>query len=145
MGTRIRTHITPKMRIISFVLAFVILVVSLPIWIGNTGTKVKAVDLTDDGNHIYSDTKTTTIAAMGNGQTSANDSRFVYTGKITKAQTELFDYVSDYELINNSYNNILHTEGGYDDAYTAFNGTISRTGNTSISPASGVYDNITIN
>ena len=120
MGTRIKTRITPKIRVMSFVIAFVILVVSLPIWIGNTGTKVKAAYLTGDGNHIYSDTKTTTMTAMGNGQASANDNRFVYTGKITKAQTELFDYVSDYELINNSYNNILHTEGGYDDAYTSF-------------------------
>ena len=128
MGTRIKTRITPKIRVMSFVLAFVILVVSLPIWIGNTGTKVKAADLTDDGNHIYSDTKTTTIAAMGNGQISANDNRFVYTGKITKAQTELFDYVSDYELINNSYNNIIHTEGGYDDAYKTLNTAISNIG-----------------
>ena len=52
MGTRIKTRITPKIRVMSFVMAFVILVVSLPIWIGNTGTKVKAADLTGDGNQI---------------------------------------------------------------------------------------------
>lgn len=145
MGTRIKTRITPKIRVMSFVLAFVILVVSLPIWIGNTGTKVKAADLTGDGNHIYSDTKTTTMTAMGNGRTSANDSRFVYTGKITKAQTELFDYVSDYELINNSYNNIIHTEGGYDDAYTSFNNAISQSNNAvSATPLHAYSDNITI-
>lgn len=143
MGTRIKTRITPKIRVMSFVMAFVILVVSLPIWIGNTGTKVKAADLTDDGNHIYSDTKTTTMTAMGNGHTSANDSRFVYTGKITKAQTELFDYVSDYELINNSYNSILHTEGGYDDAYTSFNNAISQSNNAA-TPLHAANKNVTI-
>ena len=143
MGTRIKTRITPKIRVMSFVIAFVILVVSLPIWIGNTGTKVKATYLTGDGNHIYSDTKTTTMTAMGNGQASANDNRFVYTGKITKAQTELFDYVSDYELINNSYNNILHTEGGYDDAYTSFNNAISQSDNAT-TPLHAYNDNITI-
>ena len=143
MGTRIRTRITPKIRVMSFVMAFVILVVSLPIWIGNTGTKVKAAALAGDGNHIYSDTKTTTMTAMGNGQASTNDSRFVYTGKITKAQTELFDYVSDYELINNSYNNILHTEGGYDDAYTSFNNAISQSNNAT-TPLHAYTDNITI-
>ena len=143
MGTRIRTRITPKIRVMSFVMAFVILVVSLPIWIGNTGTKVKAAYLDGDGNHIYSDTKTTRMTAMGNDQTSANDNRFVYTGKITKAQTELFDYVSDYELINNSYNNILHTEGGYDDEYTHLNQAISQSNNATEVTAQS--ENITIN
>ena len=131
---------TPAKRFLSVIIALSMIFVSLP-YLGMDYIP-KASALTGDGNVINSDTKNTFINAMSDNHVSSSDSRFTYTGKITKAKTTLFDYVSDYELMN-SYNNVVHKEGGFDDAYTSFNNAISQSNNAA-TPLHAYTDNITI-
>ena len=131
---------TPAKRFLSVIIALSMIFVSLP-YLGMDYIP-KASALTGDGNVINSDTKNTSITAMSDNHVSSSDSRFTYTGKITKAKTTLFDYVSDYELMN-SYNNVVHKEGGFDDAYTSFNNAISQSATTS-TPLYSANNNITI-
>jgi len=121
MGTRIKTHITPKMRIISFVLAFVMVFVGLPYVGGNMEVKAEAT-----GPNIYSDTKYSSIMGTSGYIDSTENNGYHYTGKITKAKVTMFDYVSDNEIgSGNSYNNCWQNEQGYQDVYTGFNSLIS--------------------
>lgn len=137
MGTRIRTHITPKMRIISFVLAFVMVFVGLP-YVGNLTVKAtsRAIRFTvTDTTSDFKDKMNANRTAIGGNYT--------YTGKYTQNnRTTLFDYVSDYEL-SHSYNDCKQDESGYVDVYTAFNNAISQS-KTSATPLYAT-DNITIN
>ena len=120
MGTRIKTHITPKMRIISFVLAFVMVFVGLPYVGGNMEVKAE-----ETGPNIYSDTKYSNImGTSGHDVSTTEGHRYHYTGKITKAKVTMFDYVSDYEISGN-YNQCWQNEQGYVDAYQGFNSWIS--------------------
>ena len=78
MGTRIRTHITPKMRIISFVLAFVMVFVGLPY----VGVNAAAGDITQQGA-ISSTTTQTSIVYDQNGQTASLSGQTDSTGSKT--------------------------------------------------------------
>ena len=104
MGTRIRTHITPKMRIISFVLAFVMVFVGLP-YIGNN-MKVKATT----GSAIEPTSTTSSIKING----KLDGDGYIYTGKIKPITVDLFDYKTDREI--NGVTNPLQ-----DGAYTYYN------------------------
>lgn len=125
MSIKIRTRLTPKIRVLAFVLAFVIVFVGLP-YIGMT---VHA----ELGLAIHSDVKD------GSQMANVQDGIYTYNGKFTKAKVTMFDYVSDEEIDGttvegnvNSYNNIWHEigNGGYDDAFTKLNKKISESGTT---------------
>ena len=138
MGTRIRTRITPRMRIISFVLAFVMVFVGLP-YVGVELT----VNATERAIRFTVTDTTSQFKDQMNDNRTATGGNYTYTGKYTQNnRTTLFDYVSDYELFN-GYNNCYTREAGYSDAYLSLNNAIS--GNTISSPSSNnitfVYKN----
>ena len=127
MGTRIRTHITPKMRIISFVLAFVMVFVGLPY----VGVNAAEGDITKQGA-ISSTTTQTSIVYGQNGQTAGLSGQtdtdggktYTYNGNIKTTNIELFDYFSDSEY-GGTGSPSQSWDNGYSNPYDTFNRAVS--------------------
>ena len=130
---------TPQMRIVSFILALIMVFVGLPYVGVDIDVRVNALSGTDV---ITTNTTETYYSAFA----SVVDGIYSYNGKVqASTKASVFDYVSDAEFVSGagwSYNNLEHTApyGGYDDAFTAFNNAIASTG--SLKSASS--DNTTI-
>jgi len=145
MGTRIRTHITPKMRIISFVLAFVMVFVGLPY----VGIEASAVKYTIDASTRFSGLihrgQTGSTQHIGEGVTKVNGDIFnyEYTGRVKSSSVKLYDYKTDGEVAGTGIN-MGDGGGGYYDPYTGFNTAISNSivANSHTIPG---RENITIN
>ena len=126
MGTRIRTHITPKMRIISFVLAFVMVFVGLPY----VGVNAAEGDIHQQGA-ISSTTTQTSIKSGVNEQTASLSGQtdtdggktYTYNGNIKTTTVELFDYFSDSEVGGGGPSQSW--DDGYSNPYNTFNLKVS--------------------
>ena len=117
MEIRIKTHITPKMRIISFVLAFVMVFVGLP-YMGQDLVVLAETTVSSSISDISGGSKTAEVITdsqivTGNG---------TYIGGYLPSAVTLFDYYSDNELRGvDIYSNAV----GYTDPYKALNFAIS--------------------
>lgn len=119
-----------RTRILASFMAFLIFALTFQqAFVGwDAGIRVKAAAAngeihstnTDKSSILKTEIQTRADTAAG------GTSPYTYSGKYTNNnKVALFDYVSDYEITNNTYNTCQQDESGYVDAYTTFNGTIS--------------------
>ena len=97
-------------------MAFLIFALSFQQLYVGWGLRAHAADI-----HATNTDKTS--STMANGTEIGG---YTYSGKYTvNNKVTLFDYVSDYEISTNTYNNCLQNESRYVDAFVRFNNTIS--------------------
>ena len=124
MKIMIKTRITPKMRALSFFMAFLMFSLTfIQVLDGlDFGLIVHAVV---KGPNIQSNTTETGISSWKN-MTSPSDSKFKYTGNILAQTANVYDYLSDEEITNGWNTNMTQSVvSGYSDPYTQFNNWIS--------------------
>ena len=119
-----------RTRVLSAFMAFLIFTLTFQqAFVGwDAGIRVKAAaangeihSTNTDKSSIYK-TNIQANAITADGGTSP----YTYSGKYTNNnKVTVFDYVSDYELAH-SYNDCWQYEDNYDDAFTTFNGAISK-------------------
>ena len=136
MEIRIKTHITPKMRIISFVLAFVMVFVGLPY----VGVNAAAGDITQQGAISASTTQSSIKATLSGKTDTDNGKTYTYNGNIKTTNIELFDYFSDSEVGGGGPSQ--GWDDGYSNPYNNFNMQVSCSDGSSTSYSGS--NNITI-
>ena len=135
---------TLKMRIVSFILALIMVFVGLPY----VGVNAAAGDITQQGA-ISSTTTQTSIVYDQNGQTaslsgqtdSTGSKTYTYNGNIKTTNVELFDYFSDSEY-GGTGSPSQGWDGGYSNPYNNFNMQVSCSDGSSTSYSGS--NNITI-
>ena len=135
------TSFTPKVRVLSAFMAFLIFALTLPMNGFEFGVRVNAAS----GSPKVTMTKSLSYfsASELNSNRGSSDTRYSYTGKIKSVPVNMYDYLSDEEISGSGSWNTGITKSvvdQYNDPYTIFNTNISNTG-TLYSSAS---NNVTI-
>ena len=89
--------------------------------------------------HAYSTINTGDKTGCMSGP-SSSDNRYTYSGNIRTGDVEVYDYLTDREVVGQDINLGSWGSNGYQDPYTLFNGAVSATP----SGASTISSNITI-